>query len=362
MSKTSDNEYLTEDNYDTDSEIGRECEETKELDDMAKQLFDKGQTIIKQKKRKRRKTISPKIRTGSARRVDKSVEPVAVESNVEEPKILGLESAASTPEAPWVNNLVAQFTSMAEKLTVALSQKMTTEITSLKNEFKSTLSKLSQEILDLKKVITEKDETIDKLKVEIAARDETIKSLEVTTERLERNANDDYVIISSPHFESLNLDDCVKNMCRTFEIPVNDMEKNAEWRRFGQNGDQVLVRTVFHEIKHRLFKKIRGKKSSNYFISELLTPRNDNIFYEARKHKSTHKNIYSVYTFRGQVFVKRSQTSDPVHIYDVQDLRKFLPPPDTDRQSHPRANQYPGAIDVSTPPPPLRRNQPNNTM
>ena len=171
------------------------------------------------------------------------------------------------------------------------------------------------------------------------------------------------MIITSPAFPSLNLSDCVKNLCSVSGVAMSEMVKCAEWKRFGQSGNQLLVRTVFQKVKHDLFKGIRGKKSGNCFISELLTPKNDKIFYEARKHKSIHKNLHSVYTFKGEVYVKPFQDSDPFRISDTQDLRNFLPPPATDRIPHiPGLPTLHGTIDVTTPPPTLRIHHLRNSM
>ena len=65
MTRTSDLEYdTTEDSHASGPEIGAECENTHTLVNMAKELHEKGLLSNKSKKqnkkRKRRKTISPK--------------------------------------------------------------------------------------------------------------------------------------------------------------------------------------------------------------------------------------------------------------------------------------------------------------
>ena len=116
------------------------------------------------------------------------------------------------------------------------------------------------------------------------------------------------------------------------------------WRKFGQNGDQVMAKFNDHtrHIKDDFFERIRGNRSNNCYISEFFTPRNNAIFYEARKLKKANRNIHSVFTFRGQVYLKLSQNSDGILIRQVSDLRQYiLPAPSSlTKLDHPQPNVH----------------------
>ena len=109
-------------------------------------------------------------------------------------------------------------------------------------------------------------------------------------------------------------------------------------------------------IKDDFFERIRGNRSNNCYISEFFTPRNNAIFYEARKLKKANRNIHSVFTFRGQVYLKLSQNSDGILIRQVSDLRQYiLPAPLQPNKVRPsptqRTSKMPAGIDLSLPPP-----------
>ena len=54
----------------------------------------------------------------------------------------------------------------------------------------------------------------------------------------------------------------------------------------------------------------------------MLTPKNDEIHYEARKLKKA-KKVYSAYTCRGQVYVKSRHISEGVLIRELKELEKI---------------------------------------
>ena len=112
----------------------------------------------------------------------------------------------------------------------------------------------------------------------------------------------------------------------------------------------MILRTTYSDIKNKLFNEIRGKRRGNCFISELLTAKNNQLFYEARKLKKEQKKIYSAYTFKGQVYIKPNSESYPVLIRDSNDLLKFSVPPGN-LQSQDIRRMNPATLDFSKPPP-----------
>ena len=319
-------DYLTQ----SDSELDAD-EMLNELDQISKGLNTKANNIIKSRKRPRHSKTTPPIsqkRKSSARNVNLN----ATKSTVKEATAANDHSMA---HEPW--------------------EQVMLEIKSMREDFQKTLKDLSSEVQMLKDAITQKDHTIKALKKHISARDDYILNLEERVDKLERDANDDTAIVSSPYFKSKTLIESVNIVSQATAIPMNDLKVDSYWRKFGENGDQLIVKFYQNGLKNDLFKAVRGNRTNELFISEFLSAKNNDIHYAARQHKKTHKNIHSVFTYKGQVYVRATKTSTPVFIKRVYDLEKFLPEsPHSSTLSSPPAHLRPTVnFDPATPPPPL---------
>ena len=83
----------------------------------------------------------------------------------------------------------------------------------------------------------------------------------------------------------------------------------------------------------------------------MLTPKNDEIHYVARKLKKA-KKVYSAYTFRGQVYVKPDHMSEGVLIRELKELEKFqqASPIQTPRPQHTPSRSLPDQDLLTMPP------------
>ena len=289
-----------------------------DLDNICKQLGDKGQKVLRNNKRSRdSKSITPKTRTKAAKKT---------KCNFANNQESSCEEDPSSLEQPWVSQLLKAISDLA-----MTNSKLQTMITNLNTDVQL-----------LKETNIAKDGTIKQLEIAVAARDKVIESNEERIDKLERDALNDTVIFTSSALKSRNIEESVNYICNLTQILMEEFIAESYWRKFGKNGDQVMAKFNDHtrHIKDDFFERIRGNRSNNCYISEFLTPRNNAIFYEARKLKKANRNIHSVFTFRGQVYLKLSQNSDGILIRQVSDLRQYiLPAPSSlTKLDHPQPN------------------------
>ena len=303
----------------SDSDIPNTNDLAHEVDQIAEKLNKKAENIIKNRKRRRVSNPSPRIHSTSAK-------------NVKLPSVAG--------EQPTVNNM---WSMVMEKFTT-----MTDEIRAMREDLNESLTNsaiVANEVQNLKNLILKKDEAIEELQKSISTRDKTITSLEARVDQLERDAISDSMILTSSNFIGKDLEENRRHVSAITGLPVKDLEDRSEWTKFGQNGDQVIVKVQRSDIKATIFHEVRNRRQFQCYVSELLTPKNDALFYEARKFKKTHKNIHSVFTYKGQIYVRQTQNANPILIKQIQNLDRFLPSTAT-RPPLPR-------FDPTTPPPPI---------
>ena len=305
-----------------------------DLDDIAKQLDTKGKQIINNKKRSR-KSITPKARNSSAKKIRLNKKsPLPDSSSEETDEHAADETTADEPtaDAPWVQKLLNQMATLA-----------------ISNE--KVISHLTNEVQKLKEVITTKDEKIKVLEEKIISNEKTLSSYELRIDNLERAALNESIIITSPEFKSKTLEESVDYVSSVAQIPKDVFLQDSIWKRFGKNGDQLTAKFAYEESKLEFFKCIREKRGQACYISEMLTPKNDQINYEARKLKKA-KKVYSVYTFRGQVYVKPNFFSEGVLIREMSELTKYqqLLPTQTPRPKPTPSRSQPDQDLLSIPP------------
>ena len=205
----------------------------------------------------------------------------------------------------------------------------------------------------MKQIILTKDKKIEELQSAITVRDEFIDTLEVRIDKLERESVEDMVIITSDNFKNKSLQDNQNEVIAATGIHPDDFSEDT-WRKFNSDGDQVLVKLAYRNVKSKLFREIKGKRRKDIFISEYLTPQNEKIYFAAREMKRTYKNLHSIFTYQGQVHVRNFKNSNPTLIRKCSDLENFSKLP---IQAEP--NRTPIRFNPNVPPP--RILQPSRT-
>ena len=308
-----------------------DLDDTLHPDEMASQLNKKASNIINSRKRrrpsKRSPIISPKIRNKAAKKV----------------------SIAPKVSVPSENQMLKQ---VMDKL-----EEMSTAMNSIRNDLNESVLNsaiVASEVQSLKELLGQKDAKIAELQTAVSRRDETIAALETRVDKVERDVNKNTVVLTSPHFKERSLQESMECVSQITGISADTLYDGSEWQKFGKKGDQVIVNAFGTNMRMKLFKKIRSDTSRSCFISEFLTPKNNSIFYEARKQKRERqerrnpRNIHSVYTYMGQVFIRQAENSDPVLIRELGELEKFFPAGPANE------NASPLVFDPRVPPPLLR--------
>ena len=297
---------------------------TNELDKVAKTLNHKASLLINASRKRGRGTkkssrvTPPKKRTKAVRKIKTPAENSSVPNEA---------PADSSPEPPA--NCSTKSPPLPESRVPSKSEPSTGEIlgviVSMCEEMKSMREDFQKSMTSLKNAISEKNNTIEQLKSTISERDEVIEALESRIDRIERDELADRVIISSPFFKSKSLRENLNYISYLTRTPAEDFEQRSTWTKFGTNDDQVMVRVDYTDVKDKLFREIRGKRTSNVYITELLTPKNNEIYHEARKIKKDHKTIQNVYTYKGLVHVRTSPDATPKIVRKVSQLSEFIP-------------------------------------
>ena len=211
---------------------------------------------------------------------------------------------------------------------------------------------VANEVQNLKVLLGKKDEKIAELQTAVSRRDETIAALETRVDKVERELNRNTVVLTSPHFKEKILQENMERVSRITGISADTLYNGSEWKKFGKNGDQVIVNTFGTNMKTNLFKKLRNDARRSCFISEFLTPKNNSIFYEARKQnreRQERRDPRNIHSVLGQVFVRQTDNSDPILIHELNELEEFFPAGPANNE-----NASSTVFNPRVPPPPIR--------
>ena len=75
------------------------------------------------------------------------------------------------------------------------------------------------------------------------------------------------------------------------------------------------------ESKLALFKAARTIRPHNLSINEFLTPKNAKLMYDLRKMKFEKKNLHSIFSLSGRVYVTYVEGGDKHEICNLSDVR-----------------------------------------
>ena len=125
---------------------------------------------------------------------------------------------------------------------------------------------------------------------------------------------------------------------KTVKVTVTGKDIHAV-HRIGKKSTRprnVIIRfvnrkTAFTLLKNK--KKLNNTKYKNYFITENLCPFNKKIFNILYKHKKN-KEIHSLWTYNGNVFVKVRESDDRVHVQHIDDIEDLFAEDDEDEDDH----------------------------
>ncbi|KAL0851711.1 hypothetical protein ABMA28_000033 [Loxostege sticticalis] len=230
------------------------------------------------------------------------------------------------------NKLEASFQAFAQSFRAALRQdikdivhkEMTPVIQTVKDEFSVTTDFISEEQR--------------KLKAEIDAKDKRIKQLETS-----RACNIELQAV--PEAKNENLLTLFKKLCSVINIPMDDtsircIHRVAKMDQTSKRPRNILVslsssyqRDQILSAAHRFNKLHRNDllgsthlgisgEHRRIFVAEHLSPSMKSLYAECRK-LAKETNYKFVWVRYGKIFVRRDESSSPIHIKTQESLKKL---------------------------------------
>ena len=192
---------------------------------------------------------------------------------------------------------------------------------------RSDIADLKTNVRDLNTKLTAIEEVNAKLLDSNRNKDKKIAELESRVDTLEQHAKKGQVIVSSPAISSLgeeNFQDVIRGMLASkLRLSQNVLDRFSI-RRIGAEGKRrALVTTKTDEDRLSIFAAARTIKPTDFYINESLTRTRDQLYYDVRMHKKNTNGNYSVYTFHGNIFIRKDSNSKPVLIKTMDDLTKL---------------------------------------
>lgn len=220
-----------------------------------------------------------------------------------------------------------------EKSQITDSNAQSLFFTELLNEIRTLHSKFdsfSVQISEMKSIIEEKDKALASLKKESDKKDVKIAELERRVDSLERKEREDYLVVTGPAINTSapNLEESVKNIISSC-TRIHPNKLNFTAKKLGNSRTQALLKLKDATLKTDLFRAFRTMKPKDMYINEYLTPANYKLAAELRKLKREKGLIHSVFTFHGQVYVKKSPDGNKILMQTLQDFDKLNSPPNT---------------------------------
>lgn len=181
----------------------------------------------------------------------------------------------------------------------------------------SSVASIDQRVLQIERFNRQDDLIIHGLQYNTTAEAASVEDSEVTFKTDSNKSTEDVIIQFAKH--SLNLD------VRRTDISVAYRTKKTQRPRSGANANApapILVRFSNKRVRQQLLQKRKELKDTGFFINENLTKQDSEIFFGARQLYQK-KKIFSCWAFNGQVFLKKSATSNPVKVENVSQLSGF---------------------------------------
>ena len=91
-------------------------------------------------------------------------------------------------------------------------------------------------------------------------------------------------------------------------------------RKLGAGNERFLVDVGSSTIKSKMFKKCKEHKPADFYLNEFLTNRRSKLQYDLRQLKRDNDSIERVYSFGGNIFVKKRNVDEPLLIKKLTDF------------------------------------------
>lgn len=235
-------------------------------------------------------------------------------------------------EAICDDKVITAFSSkLQEKLShdlfTKLEQKLDGMMTEIKNNLKSTIEQESKKILKdalspCYQKIASQDERINSLETKLIQNDLMICGLKLKTKNNEEQSMPRSDQIKEELIEHLNMNLDLKIGANEIIYAYSTKKPMNE-----SNPPPIIVSFSSYALKQEILTKAKEKKksSSTYtrvFYNERLTKFNSEIFFRSRVLHRNNK-IFACWSFRGEVYIRKDNTSKPHKISKLSDLELY---------------------------------------
>ena len=165
----------------------------------------------------------------------------------------------------------------------------------------------------------------EKLKTENTALRSEIISVNHRVDDMEQEANNGKIVLHIKNYQNNHNVNVKTYVSETLNRRINldpSFLDGVTVNKFGKFNDKFILEVSSMSMKSFLFKVIKEKKPRDIFVNEFLTRKRSQLFYEIRQKKKNDPRLFhSVYTYNGSIFLKHTKESQPIRIYDIDDLK-----------------------------------------
>ena len=165
------------------------------------------------------------------------------------------------------------------------------------------------------------------LRDELLIKDKQMTEFRYDIDSIEQKSKQFEVIISSPEIASLNeavfKDEMIELAKKKLKLSENFLSRFS-FRRIGKDGDWRALLTASNiENRNELLKTAKTVRPLNFYVSECLIKARQELYYNARKFKKDNNLELSIYTYYGEIFVKRNKTDKPRKVKSKLDIQNL---------------------------------------
>lgn len=234
------------------------------------------------------------------------------------------------------------------KLMQLMEQKLMKQFENITNMIKESetriLQQLENKVMEIKTELHNVHERINNVENVVSEVNELKREVSQIKLKLLQQENAtvscDLRINGVPYCENENLNVIFNNLCASLNISAPRIQTIYRLKTKNNSpASPILVKCATSYERNFVLKTISDHRRKNkdflrltmigfnsnelFYVNENLSQSNYKLFFEARKLKKQ-KRLYSVFTMRGIVYVKRSDTDPPLQIYCNDHLEQLF--------------------------------------
>ena len=189
----------------------------------------------------------------------------------------------------------------------------------MSNKFDS----MDQKLENLSAKLIEKDQEIERLTKKSDIQEKRIAEVELKLRNLEVKDREPYIVVSGDKIDT-NVENWQQLTIDTLSdtIRIHPSRLNCTASKLGKSNNAAVLKLKEPSMKGEIFSAVRRLKPRGLFINEYLTPDNAKLASDLRKLKREgNRNIFSVFSYRGLIYIKKTQNGEKVRISSLNDLQ-----------------------------------------